>query len=216
MPPIARKPLSLGEVVLIVAIFAGWFIASSLHAVLAGFPVPHISDKDALGLVVFECLAFLLACAVLWARGWRRKDLGIRITWINSFVGLLLCGVGMVVNIALWVLLEPAIGGADFMQQFQQAISVSLPVAVLLSIVNGAFEEFFLCRYLVEGFARYGVWVALGVSALVRVMYHLYQGPLGAILVLAFGLLVTFYYWRYRQVWPAMLAHMTFDLMALA
>jgi len=216
VPPVARNPLSLHEIVLVVAIFAGLFIYSSVQAVLSGFPIPHLSDEEALGLVLSECLAFPVAFAVLWARGWRFKDLGIQVTWLHSFAGLLLFGGTVLLNDALWELLGHAIGGREFLIQFSQAASVSFPVALLLSVINGIFEEFFLCRYLVEAFAKFGPAVALGVSSLVRVMYHLYQGPLGAILVLGFGIVVTLFYWRFRHVWPVMFAHMLADLAALA
>lgn len=215
MPPVARSPLSLYEIALVVAIFAGWFIFSSVHAVLSGFPIPHLSDREALGLLLSECIAFPIAFAVLWVRGWRLKDLGIQVTWLNSFVGLLLFGGTFLLNVALLELLGHAVGGREFLREFSQAISVSFPVAFLLSVANGFFEEFFLCRYLVEAFTKFGPALAIGASALVRVMYHLYQGPLGAILVLAFGLVVTLFYWRFRRVWPAMLAHMLADLEAL-
>jgi membrane protease YdiL (CAAX protease family) len=207
--------LSIYEIALVVAIFAGWFIHSSLQAVLSGFPIPHLSDKEALGILLTECITFPIAFAVLWVRGWRLKDLGIQVTWLNSFAGLLLFGGTLFLNVALWELFGHAVGGREFLREFSQAISVSFPVAVLLSVANGFFEEFFLCRYLVEAFTKFGPALAIGASALVRVMYHLYQGPLGAILVLGFGVAVTFFYWRFRQVWPAMLAHMLADLEAL-
>ncbi len=214
MPPVARNPLSLHEVALVVAIFAGWFMYSSVAAVLSGFPVPHLTDKDAIGIVLTECLAFPVALAVLWSRGWRPKDLAIHVTWLHSFVGVLLFGGTILINLVVWELLSKLVGGADFLKQFLHAISLSFPVALLVSIINGAFEEFFLCRYLVEAFARFGYPIALGVSAFVRVMYHLYQGPLGAITVLAFGIAVSAFYWRFRQVWPVMLAHMLADFFA--
>jgi len=215
MPPVARNPLSLHEIILVVAIFAGWFIVASVQAVLAGFPIPHLSDREALGLLLTESLAFPVAFAVLWWRGWRVKDLGIHITGLNTFIGLLLFGGTLLVNIALWELLGHAVGGREFLDQFSQAISISFPLSLLLSVANGAFEEFFLCRYLVEAFTKFGPAIALGISALVRVMYHLYQGPLGAILVLGFGIVVSLFYWRFRQVWPVMVAHMLADAAAL-
>ena len=36
------------------------------------------------------------------------------------------------------------------MLEFGNSIFLSLPVVLLLSVVNGAFEEFFLARYLVD------------------------------------------------------------------
>jgi uncharacterized protein len=215
LPPVARNSLSVHEVALIVAIFAGWFIYSSIQAVLSGFPVPHLSDKEALEILLTECLAFPVALSILWVRGWRLHDLGIHATWVYSFVGVLLFGGSILFNQIVWELLGHMIGGREFLDQFAQAISVTFPVALLVSIVNGVFEEFFLCRYLVEAFAKFGPAIALGVSSFVRIMYHLYQGPLGAVLVLGFGLVVTLFYWRFRQVWPVMFAHILTDLFAL-
>jgi membrane protease YdiL (CAAX protease family) len=215
MPPVAKNPLSYGEVALIVAIFAGWFIVASVRAVVAGFPVPHLSDQEALSIVLIECVASPVALAVLYFRGWRLKDGAVRITWFYSFVGLLLFGIAYFAEDFLYEVLSPDIGGGDFLVAFRQSITLSPVVALVTSVVNGVFEEFFLCRYLVEAFSRFGLPMALGVSALVRVAYHLYQGPLGALLVLGFGILVTVFYWRYRQVWPVMFAHILTDLLAL-
>jgi len=177
--------------------------------------MPHLSDKEALSLVLIECLAIPVAGTVPWVRGWKLKDLGFKPTWLNSFAGVLLFGATVLVNLALWETLGHLVGSKEFLRQFAQSISVSIPVAVLLSVINGIFEEFFLCRYLVEAFTKFGPAIALGVSALVRVMYHLYQGPLGAILILGFGIAVTAFYWRFRQVWPALVAHILADFFAL-
>lgn len=215
VPPVARNPLSIHEVALVVAIFAGWFIFSSVQAVLADFPVPRLSDKDALVLIVLECLTFPVAMSVLWVRGWRRRDFGIQISWVSSFAGVLLfCG-AVIVEIALADVFAHFFGGREFLDEFARAVSLSIPMAILVSIVNGCFEEFFLCRYLVEAFARFGPQVALGVSALIRVMYHLYQGPLGAALVMVVGVVFSLFYWRFRQIWPVMVAHMMVDVVAL-
>jgi membrane protease YdiL (CAAX protease family) len=214
VPYRSPKQASKFEIALVVAIFAGWFILGSVNAVLTGFPNPSISNQDALGIVVLECVAFTVAASVLWSRGWRLEDFRPRMTWWFTFVGFVLFGAAFVVNLPFHLVADTAIAGKEFVLEFGKSISVSLPVALLLSVVNGVFEEFFLARYLLEALAQYGTAIALGCSALVRVAYHLYQGPFGALSVLLFGLVVTGFYWRYRQVWPVMVAHMLADLVA--
>jgi membrane protease YdiL (CAAX protease family) len=209
-----RSSSSTYEVILITGIFAGWFIFSSVHAVVAGFPDAAITDQAALVLIAFECIAFAAAAAVLWTRGWRARDLAFRVTWWYSFAGVLLFGVTLLLSFGVWDLLGQSLGGREFLIEFANAIALSFPVALLLAVLNGAYEEFFLTRYLVDTLARYGASVALGVSALVRMTYHLYQGPLGAVSVLAFGLVVTVFYWRFGELWPVMFAHMLADLAA--
>ena len=202
------------EAALVTIIFAGWFIVASAQSMFAGFPTPKLTDQAALGMVLFECIAFAIAAAVLYARGWRLDDLRFRITPSRSIVGLVLFGITCVIHFAVWVLIGSTIGGTDVLLNFALATSLSLPVALILSVVNGMFEEFFLCRYLVEAFAKAGAAVALGVSALVRVMCHLYQGPVGAVSILGCGLILTLFYWRYRELWPVMFAHIAADFAA--
>ena len=57
---------------------------------------------------------------------------------------------------------------------------------------------------------------AVGVSLLVRVLYHLYQGPMGAISVLGFGLILSLYYVRTQRLWPIVVAHILADVLAFA
>jgi len=92
---------------------------------------------------------------------------------------------------------------------------VTPAVVLLVSVVNGTFEEFFLTGYLLKVLRPAGASAALGVSALIRMTYHLYQGPLGALTVMAFGLLLTAFYWRYRLLWPVISAHIITDFVAL-
>ncbi|MFZ2990482.1 CPBP family intramembrane glutamic endopeptidase, partial [Ideonella sp.] len=89
---------------------------------------------------------------------------------------------------------------------------IQLSSTVLFAMVNGAFEEIFLLGVLVRGLRAYGLSVAIGVPLLVRVLYHLYQGPLGAVWILAFGLTFTLVYLRTQQLWPLVLAHILWDI----
>jgi membrane protease YdiL (CAAX protease family) len=85
-----------------------------------------------------------------------------------------------------------------------------------VSILNGLYEETFLLGYLVRGFSAAGASFAVGLSILVRLLYHLYQGPVGAVSVVVFGLIVSYYYWRTPVLWPAVLAHTIADVIGLA
>ncbi len=47
---------------------------------------------------------------------------------------------------------------------------------------------------------------------LVRVSCHLYPGPLGACYVFGVGLLFGLFHARTQRLWPAVLAHMIWDV----
>ena len=81
-----------------------------------------------------------------------------------------------------------------------------------MALVNGAFEEVFLLGFLARALRGFGLAIALGVPTLVRVSYHLYQGPLGALWVFAVGLVFALYYARTVQLWPPVFAHVLWDI----
>jgi membrane protease YdiL (CAAX protease family) len=203
------------EIALVTTLCVGLFIHNSLQAVSAGFPVPGLTDPAAVSLILTECAAFVLAAAVLRARAWKLADFNLEIGWLHSFLGILVYGASLLVDAAVWDAFGNDAASVEMLRDFAGAIHLSLPVALAVSIVNGAFEEFFLTGYLLKACQRLGGPGAIGISGLIRLSYHLYQGPLGAITALGFGICVTAFYWRYRQLWPVMIAHMTADFFAL-
>jgi membrane protease YdiL (CAAX protease family) len=90
---------------------------------------------------------------------------------------------------------------------------VSLHTLVGVALVNGNYEEIFLLGFLVRGLSSYGTLVAVGVSLGVRVLYHLYQGPVGALSVFGFGLVLSIYYVRTRALFPVIFAHVFGDIL---
>jgi membrane protease YdiL (CAAX protease family) len=89
---------------------------------------------------------------------------------------------------------------------------VTVPVVVVMAMVNGAFEEVFLLGFLVRGLRGFGLSVPVGVMLLVRVLYHLYQGPVGMVWVLGIGLVFGLYFIRTNRLWPPVFAHVLWDI----
>lgn len=124
---------------------------------------------------------------------------------------------GIAIFAAAWIVGEIATapftspGGHSQMIDFSFG-GVSIASTVLLAMVNGAFEEVFLLGVLVRGLRSYGLSIAIGLPLLVRLLYHLYQGPLGTIWILAFGLTFTFFYLRSARLWPVVFAHTLWDI----
>lgn len=78
--------------------------------------------------------------------------------------------------------------------------------------MNGAYEEVFLLGFLLRGLRGYGLGMALGVSLLVRMLYDLYQGPLGAASVFAYGAVVSLYFVSSNRLFPVVFAHALGDI----
>jgi hypothetical protein len=95
------------------------------------------------------------------------------------------------------------------------ASHVSLPMLILTLAINPVFEEMIETGYFVGSLERYGMWGAVLASALFRAILHAHLGVNAIVVVFPIGLIFGFVYWRRRQLWPLVVAHVLFDLYAL-
>ena len=200
------------EALAVVTLCFGWAIWSSLQAVLQGFPVGHgFTDAGLFHIVGFELVLGTLALTLLWRRGYDVASLVPRVSWAGTAVGLglaLLAGQAEVLATSL----APAGQPEQPIAQMMHVSSISAPALLLMALVNGTFEEVFLLGFLQRGLQAHGLSISLGLMLLVRLSYHLYQGPLGALAVLGYGGVMGLYYARFQRLWPAVLAHIFWDI----
>jgi membrane protease YdiL (CAAX protease family) len=91
-----------------------------------------------------------------------------------------------------------------------------IPILVLASFANAALEEVVLIGYLGSRVRRLGgsPALAIGISALVRGFYHLYQGLSGFLGNLVMGAIFATYFQRTGRVVPLIVAHTIIDVVA--
>jgi membrane protease YdiL (CAAX protease family) len=92
----------------------------------------------------------------------------------------------------------------------------SVPVLVLAAAQNAVLEEVVMIGYLLTRWRQAG-WsarAAIGVSALVRGGYHLYQGLGGFVGNAVMGLLFGLFFVRTKRVLPLVVAHTLLDVVA--
>ncbi len=92
----------------------------------------------------------------------------------------------------------------------------TVPVLFLSAIETALVEEVIVVAYMITRLRQLGATgaAALGVSALLRATYHLYQGWGGFLGNLALGLLFGFVFVRTRRAWPLVIAHLLVDAVA--
>lgn len=218
-PSAARSTTTLFEAAVVIAICFGLSIVTSLQAVAGGFRAAgEFSDANLLGLVGTELLLGGVALAFLHLRGFAVARLVPTPTLRGGLAGIGLFFAAWLVG---WLLVAPfamlATGQAEQpIERMMAQANISMPVLVATAFVNGAFEEVFLLGFLARALRGFGLAIALGVPTLVRVSYHLYQGPLGALWVFAVGLVFALYYARTVQLWPAVFAHVLWDIVPFA
>ncbi|HEY6096039.1 MAG TPA: CPBP family intramembrane glutamic endopeptidase [Gallionellaceae bacterium] len=214
-----RRPIfavSIADVLIVTALCFGMFILSSIQAVASGFPTPPFTDAMFFNIIAYEICFAAAALGYLHLRG---HDLGHLIpspSYTGSIAGAVLF---VAATAAAWVL-ESLFGSNSAATQPVDAMvahaTISFGPLLGLSLVNGLYEETFLVGFLQRALETSGASFAVGTSLLVRVSYHLYQGPVGAVSILGFGMILSLYYMRTRKLWPLVSAHILADFTAFS
>jgi membrane protease YdiL (CAAX protease family) len=223
---IRRLPPGVEFLVVVCGAFGMPIISSILSLSSGGAAAPAggggmvFNDAVLIGLVVFELVQAAFLVWFLHVRGWTLEKAGLRITWRGTGLGwLLLLGTYVVAMVAqhLASMALPAQMQAGVERYPVSDPNVNMQLVFIASMVNGMFEEMFVAGYIITALreAR-GVWTAINVSTVVRLLYHLYQGPIGVVTIVPMGLLYGFVYARTRQLWPLMFAHVLIDIIGLS
>jgi membrane protease YdiL (CAAX protease family) len=180
-----------------------------------GRTVVELTDRNLYLTALIEALSLLAVAAYLRARGRSWEFLRVRPTWLGTGVGLgLLIASWVAFYVGAWALVIGS-GNPHIFGGFRMIHSGSLPATLLMCLVNPFFEELIVVGCVVRALERHGASVAVAASAFFRLAYHLYQGPIATVSVLPVGLLLGAYYWRKRDLWPLIVAHIFMDLLPM-
>jgi membrane protease YdiL (CAAX protease family) len=210
------RPFRPLEFLLVVGIAFGQFAAQSILMLLAPAPDGPAADSifDAahlLDVMGYELAVLPVLLALLWRGGWGLRHFGGRPQWRDA-------GRAAVLFVASYVVFYLSGFAAALVNAAtpEPARPPGLTLVAAASLVNGTFEEVFVCGYVISSLlGRFGPIAAMNVSSAIRVSYHLYQGPFAFVWVAMTGLLFGYCYLRWRRIWPLACAHILLDFVAL-
>ena len=207
---VSGSKLSLVDALIVSTICFGLFIVASTQAMLAGYPDAEFSDASNVYGILIEVILAVCALLYLHFRHFDIRSLYPRPQWMGALEGVGIYAVAVVLG---GLVTETFEGNDSSMPVVAFSFQgVSLASTVAFAMVNGIFEEVFLLGVLLRGLKGQGMWFAVGFSMLVRLLYHTYQGPVGVLSVLAFGLVLTVFYLRTGRLWPVVFAHILGDI----
>jgi membrane protease YdiL (CAAX protease family) len=209
-----RRLSPRGEWILINLICFGPFAAESIALMLRRQHTFVYDDARLLKIVGVEIVCGLLAWGVLRARGWKFSDFELRPSFLQAMGGMLLLIVANVTTAFLYSLSWAATGVDTAKVTTYETHTTWLPV-LLLVLVNPLYEELFEVAYNLKATEGNGAAFAITFSSGVRFVCHLYQGPIAAVTILPLGIVFALVYWRWRKLWPLVVAHGAADLIGL-
>jgi membrane protease YdiL (CAAX protease family) len=154
---------------------------------------------------IFQIMALVVLIWIGNIRGWPLSKFGTAISWKGTGGGILLAPVSYAVTYSVWTIYALIIhsGHPNII-----VTSLAIPVIISTTIINSVFEEVVEAGYFIYTFSRFGMWPAILASASLRMLYHApWVGIEGLLGIFATGLIFGFAYWRWRQLWPLILAH---------
>lgn len=172
-----------------------------------------ISNGERLGTSAVELGVLGFVFWISRIRGWSIRQLGFYPNWRQTVVGVLLF-------VALVLITAGVAAGTIKLfpnalhHRPTDAIGLSFIGILATGIVNPVFEEVFLCGYVIQRLAKKGAGVAIGFSVLLRFLCHVHLG-VAAVGPLVAGLVFGYLFWRYRQLWPLIVAHSLVDFLGL-
>jgi membrane protease YdiL (CAAX protease family) len=224
-PPLSRR--TLAEETLIVLSLS--LLASAVFAVLSllehplrGVVVASVNQSTALARQVFGVLFGLapvwLVVYLVRRSGEGLEGIGLRWDRPREDVirGLILFAIVGIGGIGVY-LAAVALGVNRFVVPVPPLDHWwTVPVLVLNAAEAALLEEVVVVAYLITRLRQLGLTeiAAIGLSALLRGSYHLYQGWGGFLGNLAMGLLFGFVFVRTRRAWPIVIAHFLLDVAA--
>lgn len=203
------------EFATVILVVFGNFMATSIAAAFSALPPTPISNDALVGLVIYEVVILTAMGTFLAIRGWRLPDLGVTLTLKDTGIGYLLAAVSYAAYVIAWMVYSLFAGSADAGNELVSP-GLQASTVVILSAVNGFFEELFVCGYLINALKKKrSVVFAINVSVAVRLAYHLYQGPLCVLNIVPMGLIFGYWFARTGRLWPLIVAHALLDFLAL-
>ena len=173
-----------------------------------------LTDARLLTLLAGEVVLAVLLGRYLYVRGWRLEHFRFQLTLRQAGAGVVLWFVSYLAYaaVALLLLRVPAVRSAVAQVSLQH--SITFPVAALLCVVNPAFEEFLNLGYLQQRLSHHGAAFAIGTAMLLRLLTHVYQGPVAVLSILPTGLVFGWYFWSRGKLFPVVFAHALADFLA--
>jgi hypothetical protein len=166
----------------------------------------HFDNHSLLVLLITETVILGVVYGIGQIRGWASERFRFQVSWKWTAVGVLVYGASATVAV-----LVHAYGRAHGIHPETHASmstggGLTLPFIILNSVTNPLFEELLEAGYVVSALHKLGMWPAVLAGALFRAFLHAYLGASGAMVVLATGVIFGLVYWRWRQLWPLIVA----------
>jgi len=207
-----RRLSPRGEFILVMLVGFGPIITFQLLSLLqparsGGSAGPAVSNA-ALVAGVIGALALLAAVLRIGKlRGWSLATLGFRVSWRGAAAGVLLFVVAQLAESGAGRSVQAVHPQPNNLDVAGTVAGIALPVILLSALVIPILEEVLEAGYMIHSLQSFGLWPAVLASASLRALIHWQQGINAALMIFVWSLILALAYWRWRRLFPLVVAH---------
>jgi len=174
-----------------------------------------LTNQSMYFIVLFELVALFIILYILRIRGLGLNDFNLTFSFRLVLVAVLLLLTSKVFSILIYKLIDISnVTNEVSTAHIQYELEAKWISITLVIIINSFYEEFLLIGYLFRRLEKYHPALVIGISLLLRESYHTYQGWISLIGIVSMGLVFGYYYFKYKKMWPVILAHSFNNLFA--
>ena len=221
MNKLIKKLSPTTELITVLIIGFGLFIYSSTSSFLVvNSDYTHswtykITSQSHFLIVIYEIIALLIIFYILKVREWKMSDFNLTFTFRLIWIALLIMFIRNIIgNVGFKILEAFKVVDDTTIKHVQYGLEANWISISLIIIINSIFEEFILIGYLFKRLEKYNPVIIIGLSMLIRLLYHTYQGWLSLTMILPTGLVFGYYYYKHKKLWPVIIAHGFSNLIA--
>jgi membrane protease YdiL (CAAX protease family) len=206
------------EFIFVTGLSFGYFMLSSIAYFITPPSSAPITQNHISSLIIYEATILFVVLWFLKQRGWIYNDFKLRPSIKNTGYGILLAFCAYISYIMLCSLVS-FMSPAFFKAISQSSLAtndISFANILAVSIINPFFEELLVVGYVITVLKKVkSTTYAVNTSVAIRLVYHLYQGPLGVIAIIPVGLIFAYWYAKKEVLWSVIIAHSLFDFIGL-
>lgn len=205
-----------GEFFLVIGICFTYYIAVSLVVLLTRMTSYEMTPARVLRGIAVELAILLVFVAILFARKRSLRQLAGTFTVPAALGGIPLAIAYYMAYLGLFVVVVTVYPDATRLTSIQMRPAAPFWLMAIFIVINSLYEETTVAAYVVTALSEQGAALSITASTLLRFLYHLYQGPIATLSILPLGILCGAVYWRWRNVWPLVVAHTILNFLAFS
>lgn len=175
----------------------------------------RLTDISLYSITIYEVIILAAVIPFLFVRNWRLKDFNLQFSLRLVGVALLLVIARNIIGSLLYKAFSVIYVATPALEKIVTfKLDVSIYGLIPILVVNSLFEELIVVGYIFKRLENMSAVVVVSVSILIRLLYHLYQGPIAFFVIIPTGLVFALYYWKYKRLTPLIIAHSLSNLFA--